>query len=87
MRKALDPFWEYGELDGGTNWAYLSCKLCGTKMEGGATQFKYHMAKLPGHDVILCMVPSANLIQKSLKAIDEKDVKIVARERALISDR
>eukprot|EP00253_Pinus_taeda_P001725 PITA_01725 len=32
MPKALDSFWEYGNPHGGTNHAYLICKLCGTKM-------------------------------------------------------
>eukprot|EP00253_Pinus_taeda_P032135 PITA_32135 len=32
MPKALDPSWEYGNPNGGTNHAYLTCKLCGTRM-------------------------------------------------------
>lgn len=87
MPKALDPFWEYGEPDGGTNRAYLSCKFCGTKMSGGVTRLKFHLARLPKHDVMPCMVSSTKVIQKALEAIDEKDRKIAARERAQVSDR
>ena len=86
MPKALDPFWEYGELDGGTNRAHLSCRLCGTKMVGGVTQLKYHLARFLRHDVIPFTVSSAEIIQKSLEAIVEKDKKIVARERELNPD-
>ena len=65
MPRALDPFWEYGENDGGTNRAYLPCKLCGTKMARRVTRLKYHLARFPGHDVMLFMVSSAELIQKA----------------------
>ena len=75
MPKALDLFWEYGDPDGGTNRAYLTCKLCGTRMTGGVTRLKYHMARLTGHDVRICIVSSPELIQKALEAIDEKDRK------------
>jgi len=75
MPKALDPFWEYGEPDGGTNRAYLSCKLCGTRMTGGVTRLKYHLARLTGHDVGICAVSSVELIQKVFEASDEKDRK------------
>eukprot|EP00253_Pinus_taeda_P035608 PITA_35608 len=50
MPKALDPFWEYGNPNGGTNRAYLTFKLCGTRMTGGVTRLKYHLARLCGHD-------------------------------------
>jgi len=90
--KALDPFWEYGEAVGGANRAYISCKLCGTKMSGGVTRLKYHLdhlARLPAHDadVMPCMVSSAEVIQKALEAIVEQDRKKAARERPLVSDR
>jgi len=87
MPKTLDPFWEYEEPGGGTNRAYLSCKLCGTKMARGVMRLKYHLVRLPEHDVMPCTISSVEVIQKALEAIDEKHRKIVARERALISDR
>ena len=64
MPKALDPFWEYGNPDGGTNRAYLTWKLCVTRMTGGVTRLKYHLARLSGHDVGVCTVSSPELIQK-----------------------
>jgi len=81
MPKTLDAFWEYGSPDGGTNRAYLTCKLCGTKMTSGITQLKYHLARLSGHDVGFCTVSSPELIQKALEAIDEKDKKKEEAER------
>eukprot|EP00253_Pinus_taeda_P004556 PITA_04556 len=81
MPKALDPFWEYGSPDGGTNRAYLTCKLCGTKVTGGITRLKYHLARLSGHDVGVCTVFSPELIQKALEGIDEKDKKKEEAER------
>eukprot|EP00253_Pinus_taeda_P015582 PITA_15582 len=81
MPKALDPFWEYGNPDGGTNHAYLTCKLCGTRLTGGVTRLKYHLARLSGHDVGVCTISSPELIQKSLEAIDEKDRKKEEAER------
>ena len=81
MPKNLDPFWEYGIPDGGTNRAYLACKLCGTKMTGGVTRLKYHLARLSGHDVGVCTVSSPELIQKALEAIEEKDKKKEEAER------
>ena len=89
MPKALDPFWEYGEAVGGANQAYISCKLCGTKMSGGITRLKYHLAKLSAYDayVMPCMVSSAEVIQKACEAIAEQDRKKAARERRVVSDR
>ena len=81
MPKNLDPFWEYGIPDGGTNRAYLSCKLCGDKMTGGVTRLKYHLARLLGHDVGICKVSSPELIRKALEAIEEKDRKKEEAER------
>eukprot|EP00253_Pinus_taeda_P002247 PITA_02247 len=80
MPKALDPFWEYGTSNGGSR-ANLSCKLCGATMTGGVTRLKYHLAKLPGHDVGLCTVSSAELVRKALEAIEEKDRKKEEAER------
>eukprot|EP00253_Pinus_taeda_P035915 PITA_35915 len=81
MPKALDPFWEYGEPDCRTNRAYLTCKLCGTRMTRGVTQLKYHLARVTRHDVGICTISSPELIQKALEAIDEKDRKKEETER------
>lgn len=80
MPKALDPFWEYGEPDGGTNRAYLSCKLCGNRMTGRVTRLEYHLASLHGHHVGLCTVSSP----EALEAIDEKDKKKRQKETRLM---
>ena len=89
MPKALDPFWEYGEVVGGANQGYISCKLCGTKMSWGVTRLKYHLARLSAHDadVMPCMVSSAEVLHKALEAIVEQDKKKAARERPMVSDR
>ena len=89
MPKALDPFWEYGEAVGGANQAYISCNLCGTKMSGGVTRLKYHLARLSAHDadVMPCMVSNAEVIQKALEAIAKQDRKKATRERPMVSDR
>lgn len=47
----------------------------------GVMWLKYHLARLPGHDVALCKASSAKLIQKALKAVDEKDRKKEEAER------
>ena len=44
-------------------------------------RLKYHLARLHGHDVGLCIVSSLELIQKALEAIDEKDRKKEDAER------
>lgn len=36
---------------------------------------KYHLARLPRHDVGLCIVSNPEIIQKALEAIDEEDRK------------
>jgi hypothetical protein len=46
----MDPMWEYCEpMD--HNRTKLSCKLCGMEMYGGINHLKYHLAKVPGHEV------------------------------------
>ena len=42
---------------------------------------KYHLVRLTGHDVGICIVSSLELIQKALEAIDEKDRKKEETER------
>ena len=51
MTKQLDQMWEYGEPCKGDNRTNLRCKLCGMEIFGGITCLKYHLAKIPGHDV------------------------------------
>ena len=54
MPKVLDTIWQSGEPEDGTNRQNLCCKLCGHHMLGGVNKLKYHLAKLPGHDVGFC---------------------------------
>ena len=72
MPKILDPFWQYGELEDVTNGQNLSCKLCGHHMSGGVNRLKYHLAKLPGHDVGLCTAVTPEIMRSSHDAIHEK---------------
>ena len=72
MPKRLDPFWQYGELEDGTNRQNVSCKLCGHHMLGGVNRLKYHLAKLPGHDVGLCTTVTPEIMRSSHDASDEK---------------
>ena len=72
MPKALDPFWQYGEPEDGNNRQNLSCKLCGRHMTGGVNRLKYHLAKLPGHDVSLCTGVTPEIMRAAHDAIHEK---------------
>jgi hypothetical protein len=45
MPKPLDPFYQYGEAEDGTNQQRLSCKLCGQPMTRGISRLKHHLAK------------------------------------------
>ena len=62
----MDPMWEYGEpMD--HNRTKLSCKLCGMEMYGGINCLKYHLAKVPGHEVeiFLAATPDVVLVAKN----------------------
>ena len=72
MPKALDLFWQYGEPEDGNNRQNLSCKLCGRNMTGGVNRLKYHLAKLPGHDVSLCTGVTPEIMRAAHDAIHEK---------------
>jgi hypothetical protein len=67
MAKSMDPMWEYVEPYEGHNRTKLSCKLCGKEMSGGINCLKYHLAKIPGHEVEICPVvtPDVVLIAKN----------------------
>ena len=41
-------------------------------MSGGVNRLKYHLAKLPGHDVGLCTVVTPEIMRSSHDAIHEK---------------
>jgi hypothetical protein len=62
MAKPMDPMWEYGEPYEGHNRAKLSCKLCGKEMSGGINRLKYHLAKIVGHEVEICLVGTLDVV-------------------------
>ena len=68
MPKILDPFWQYGEPEDGTNRQNLS----GHNMSGGVNKLKYHLAKLPGHDVGICTAMTPEIMRSVHDAIHEK---------------
>ena len=70
MPKRLDPFWEYGEPDGPGNRQALHCKLCGKGMSGGVTRLKYHLAKIPGHEIEICPKSDPELVVRATHAIE-----------------
>ena len=72
MPKILDPFWQYGEPEDGNNRQNLTCKLCGHHMSRGVNKLKYHLAKLPGHDVGLCIAVTPEIMRSAHDAIHEK---------------
>ena len=75
MPKPLDPFWQYGEQEDGTNRQNLKCKLCGHHMTGGISKLKYHLAKLPGHDVGLCTALTPKIMRFAHDSIHENNIK------------
>ena len=44
-------------------------------MTGGISKLKYHLAKLPGHDVGLCSVVTPEIMRMAHDAIHSKDRK------------
>jgi hypothetical protein len=75
MPRALDPMWEYGEPEEGSNRQSLTCKLCKTRIKGGVYRLKYHLAKIPGFDVGLCSNVTPEIMRAAHDAINAKDKK------------
>ena len=75
MPKILDPFWQYGELEDGNNRQNLTCKLCGRHMSRGVNRLKYHLAKLPGHDVGLGTAVTPKIMRSAHDSIHGKNGK------------
>jgi hypothetical protein len=73
MPKPLDPFWVYGIPEDGTNRQKLNCKLCGVNMSGGICRLKYHLAKIPGHDVGPCPKTNPEIMRIAYDALETKD--------------
>lgn len=75
MPKALDPFWEHGIPEDGSNRQRLNCKLCGQPMTRGITRLKYHLAKIPRCDVGPCLKVEPKLMRAAHDALQVKDGK------------
>ena len=71
MPKPLDPFREYGEPINPGNRQYLSCNLCGKRMTSEVYRLKYHLAKIPGHEVEICPISNPELVVKATKALED----------------
>jgi hypothetical protein len=68
MPRKLDAMWEYGDPEGGFNRQTLYCKLC--KM-GGITWLKYHLARIPGHEVDICPKSTPKIMHIANKALED----------------
>jgi hypothetical protein len=75
MPRALDPMWEYGEPEEGSNRQALTCKLCKTHIKGGVYRLKYHLAKISGYDVGPCGKVTPEIMRAAHDAINAKDKK------------
>ena len=80
MPRKLDPFWEYVVPDAPNDRVNLSCKLCGHPMSRGVYRLKFHLAKIPGHDVEPCINTTPKLIQRAMRALETLEQNRVAKE-------
>lgn len=80
MPKALDPMWEYGEPIEPHNWQKLSCNLCGKEMTRGISKLKYHLARIPGHEVDICKNSTPVIIHLTNKSLGNMGKKKDHRE-------
>jgi hypothetical protein len=71
MPRKLDAMWEYGDPEGGFNRQTLYCKLCKVRMMGGITRLKYHLARIPGHEVEICPKSTPEIMHIANKALEE----------------
>ena len=71
MPRKLDPFWEFGDPDGGFDRLHLTCKLCGQHMAGGVYRLKYHLAQIPGHEVGPCTNYNPEIIRRAMNSLGE----------------
>jgi hypothetical protein len=63
MPKELDPMWVYGEPVELPNKQILTCNLCCKRIYGGIGRLKYHLAKITGFDVDICLNSSPNIMR------------------------
>jgi hypothetical protein len=54
----------------------LTCKLCGQPMIGGVSQLKYHLARLKGHEVGICIASTTLEVMRDGHKAILKEIKI-----------
>jgi hypothetical protein len=86
MSKALDPMWVYGEPVELPNRQILTCNLCSKRIYGGISRLKYHLAKITGFDVDICLNSSPEIMcianQSLIDMIKKRDA-VEARKKEL----
>lgn len=60
--KTIGPNLEYGEPCEDDNGTRLRCKLYKMEMLGEITCLKYHLAKIPAHDVDIFPIATPNIV-------------------------
>jgi hypothetical protein len=86
MPKVLDPMWVYGELVELPNRQILTCNLCDKRIYGGISRLKYHLAKITGFDVDICLNSNPKIMRianQSLIDMANKRDAAEARKREL----
>jgi hypothetical protein len=76
MPKPLDPMWKYGEPYEGHNRLRLNCKLCGMEMFSRISHLKYHLAKIPRHEVDIFPASTPEIVH-----IANQSILDIARKR------
>jgi hypothetical protein len=76
MPKPLDPMWEYCEPYEGHNRLRLNCKLCKMEIFGRINRLKYHLTKIPGHEVDICLASTLEIVH-----IANQSILDIARKR------
>ena len=71
MPRKLDVMWESDDPEGGTNRQTLCCKFCRMRMMEGITRLKYHLAKIPWHEVEICPKSTPEIMHISNKALED----------------
>jgi hypothetical protein len=69
MPKPFDPMWKHGEPYEGHNRMRLNCKLRGMKMFGRINGLKYHLAKIPRHEVDIFPTSTPDLVHIAINSI------------------
>eukprot|EP00253_Pinus_taeda_P013226 PITA_13226 len=68
MPREKDFAWAYCDKIPGK--AMLLCKFCQKECSGGIYRFKFHLAKIPGHDISLCGKVDDNVKYQAALALD-----------------